>query len=204
MTTVLAWKERRMTEPAAQGDEEQERERRLLEDVRHGSREAAERLVDQTYAKVYAALVKLSGDPDEAADLTQETYRKAWSSLGEFREAALVSTWLFRIAYNTFLNARRRPRRIVPLEPEVELTAVDTGPPPDVSAARSERSRRLRKAVLALPEELRFPVAAHYWSEVSVADLAEILNLTPQAVRKRLRRAHEKLGAALASLEESR
>lgn len=194
-----------MTEAAAQGEGEQgEEERRLLDEVRHGSREAAERLVDQTYAKIYAALVKLSGDPDEAADLTQETYRKAWSSLGEFREAALVSTWLFRIAYNTFLNARRRPRRIVPLEPEVELTAVDTGPPPDVSAARSERSRRLRKAVLALPEALRFPVAAHYWSEVSVADLAEILNLTPQAVRKRLRRAHEKLGATLASLEESR
>jgi RNA polymerase sigma-70 factor (ECF subfamily) len=202
MTTVLAWKERRMTEPepVRDGDDGQ-LERRLIDETKRGSREAAERLVEQTYGKVYAALVKLSGDPDEAADLTQETYRKAWKSLGDFREAALVSTWLYRIAYNTFLNSRRRPMRIVPMEPEVEATAIDTGPPPDVTAAQSERSDRLRQAVLKLPEELRFPVTAHYWSDVSVAELAEILNLTPQAVRKRLRRAHRALGAAL---EESR
>jgi RNA polymerase sigma-70 factor (ECF subfamily) len=205
MNTVLAWKERRMTEPVSEpGADDGQIERRLLDETRRGSREAAERLVDQTYGKVYAALVKLSGNPDEAADLTQETYRKAWKSLGEFREAALVSTWLYRIAYNTFLNSRRRPLRIVPLEPEVELAAIDTGTPPDLAAAQNERSGKLREAVLRLPEELRFPVTAHYWSDVSVADLAEILNLTPQAVRKRLRRAHEKLALALASLEESR
>ena len=194
-----------MTEPAsAPGErdgEDGELQRRLIDETRRGSREAAERLVDATYARVFAALVKLCGDPEEAADLTQETYRKAWKSLGEFREAALVSTWLYRIAYNTFLNSKRRPMRIVPMEPEIELSAVDAGPPPDVEAARSERDARLRKAVLALPEDLRFPVTAHYWSDVSVADLAEILNLTPQAVRKRLYRAHEALAAAL---EESR
>jgi RNA polymerase sigma-70 factor (ECF subfamily) len=208
MTTVLAWKERRMTEPAAapgeRDGEDGQLERRLIEETKRGSREAAERLVDQTYGRVYAALVKLTGDPEQAADLTQETYRKAWKSLGEFREAALVSTWLYRIAYNTFLNSKRRPMRIVPMEPEVELQAVDTGPPPDVEAARSERDQRLRQAVLALPEDLRFPVTAHYWSDVSVADLAEILNLTPQAVRKRLHRAHEALALALNTLEESR
>jgi RNA polymerase sigma-70 factor (ECF subfamily) len=208
MTTVLAWKEPRMTEPrTAPGDRDGadgQLERRLIDDAKRGSREAAERLVDATYPKVYAALVKLSGDPEEAADLTQETYRKAWKSLGEFREAALVSTWLYRIAYNTFLNTRRRPLRVVPMEPALELTALDTGPPPDVAAARSERDARLRKAVLALPEELRFPVTAHYWSDVSVADLAEILNLTPQAVRKRLYRAHQALALALNTQEESR
>jgi RNA polymerase sigma-70 factor (ECF subfamily) len=212
MTTVLAFKERRMSEPAPEpGDGRDERteetgrrELALLDELKRGSREAAEKLVDATYPRVYAALVKLTGDPDQAADLTQETYRKAWKSLAEFREAAQVSTWLYRIAYNTFLNTRRRPMRIVPLEPEVEATAIDTGPPPDVSAAEAERAGRLREAVLALPEELRFPVTAHYWSELPVSELAEILNLTPQAVRKRLRRAHEALASTLAALEESR
>ena len=189
-------------EPGSDRDGEEGRlERQLLEELKRGSREAAERLVDATYSKVFAALVRMTGDRDEAADLTQETYRKAWKSLAEFRETALVSTWLYGIAYNTFLNARRRPLRIVPLEPAVELKAVDTGPPPDVEAARHERDTRLRAAVLKLPEDLRFPVTAHYWSDVSVAELAETLNLTPQAIRKRLRRAHVALEAAL---EESR
>jgi RNA polymerase sigma-70 factor (ECF subfamily) len=209
MTTVLAWKERRMTEPAAEPDEsggrdDGQQERQLLAELKRGSREAAERLVDATYGKVYAALVKMTGDPDAAADLTQETYRKAWKSLGDFRETAQVSTWLYRIAYNTFLNSRRRPHRIVPLEPEIEATATDTGPPPDLAAARSERDGRLRHAVLELPEDLRFPVTAHYWSDVPVSELAEVLNLTPQAVRKRLHRAHQALAAALNRLEERR
>ncbi|MGE0638898.1 MAG: RNA polymerase sigma factor [Thermoanaerobaculia bacterium] len=187
-----------MTEPAAERDaDEAALEHRLFTELREGSREAAERLVDATYKKVYAALLRLCGDPDEAADLTQETYRKAWRSLGDFRSASRVSTWLFRIAYNTFLNAHRRPLRIVPMEPVVEATAVDTGPPPDVEAARHERESRIRKAVLSLPEELRFPVTAHYWNDVPVSDIAEILQLTPQAVRKRLRRAHEAIAAAL-------
>lgn len=191
-----------MTEPAVERDEEEgQLERRLLEELKQGSRDAAERLVDATYGKIYAALCRLSGNPDEAADLTQETFRKAWKSLAEFRQTALVSTWLYRIAYNTFLNSRRRPNRLVPLNPELEAMAIDSSPAPDVEAATNERRDRLRRAVIALPEDLRFPVTAHYWSDVSVADLAEILALTPQAVRKRLRRAQQALAVAL---EESR
>jgi RNA polymerase sigma-70 factor (ECF subfamily) len=172
-------------------------ERRLLEELKRGSREAAERLVEATYARVFGSLVRMCGDPDQAADLTQETYRKAWQSLGSFREASQVSTWLYKIAYNTFLNSRRRPFRIVPMEPVVEATAVDPEEPPDVTAARAESRDRLRRAVLALPEDLRFAVTAHYWNEVPVAEIARIEGLTPPGVRKRLARAFEAIQAAL-------
>lgn len=172
-------------------------ERRLLEELKRGSREAAERLVEATYARVYGSLVRLTGDPDAAADLTQETYRKAWQSLAGFREASQVSTWLYKIAYNTFLNSRRRPFRIVPLEPVVEATAVDAEPPPDETAERHEDRDRLRRAVLALPEELRSVVTAHYWGEVPVAEIAKQEGLTPPGVRKRLARAFAAIQAAL-------
>ncbi len=188
-------------EPAAdpEGPESPEAaaERQLLEELKRGSREAAERLVEATYAKVYGSLVRMCGDPDQAADLTQETYRKAWQSLAGFREASQVSTWLYRIAYNTFLNSRRRPFRIVPMEPVIEATAVDPDPPPDETAARSERNARLRKAVLALPEELRFAVTAHYWGDLPVAEIARLEGMTPPGVRKRLARAFAAIQAAL-------
>ncbi len=172
-------------------------ERRLLEELKRGSREAAERLVEATYGKVYGSLCRMCGDPDQAADLTQETYRKAWQSLSGFREASQVSTWLYRIAYNTFLNSRRRPHRIVPMEPVIEATAVDPDPPPDETAARSESNARLRRAVLALPEELRFAVTAHYWGDLPVAEIARLEGLTPPGVRKRLARAFAAIQAAL-------
>lgn len=172
-------------------------ERRLLGELKRGSREAAERLVEATYARVYGSLVRLTGDPDQAADLTQETYRKAWQSLASFREAAQVSTWLYKIAYNTFLNSRRRPFRIVPLEPVVEATAVGDDPPPDETAEKHESRDRLRRAVLALPEELRSVVTAHYWGEIPVAEIAKQEGMTPPGVRKRLARAFAAIQAAL-------
>lgn len=191
-----------MYEPfAAEEDEvpspEARRQVELLEELKRGSRKAAEELVEATYAQVYGSLCRLTGNPDQAADLTQETYRKAWQSLASFREASQVSTWLYRIAYNTFLNSRRRPFRVVPMEPVVEATAVDPDPPPDVSAAESEERERLRRAVLALPEELRFAVTAHYWNEIPVAEIARLEGITPPGVRKRLARAFAAIQAAL-------
>lgn len=172
-------------------------ERRLLEALKQGSREAAEKLVEATYARVYGSLCRLCGNPDQAADLTQETYRKAWQSLAGFREASQVSTWLYRIAYNTFLNSQRRPFRIVPLEPAVEATAADPDPPPDEIAAQNESRMRLRRAVLALPEELRFPVTAHYWGDLPIAEIARLEGMTPPGVRKRLARAFAAIAVAL-------
>jgi hypothetical protein len=89
MKPALALRETAMHAPFAEDDDrpgdadgpegpESAAERRLLEELKRGSREAAERLVEATYARVYGSLVRLCGDPDQAADLTQETYRKAW------------------------------------------------------------------------------------------------------------------------------
>jgi RNA polymerase sigma-70 factor (ECF subfamily) len=205
MKPALALREDPMNEAFAEADDgtagpespEAVAERRLLEELKRGSREAAERLVEATYARVYGSLVRMCGDPDQAADLTQETYRKAWQSLAGFREAAQVSTWLYRIAYNTFLNSRRRPFRIVPLEPVVEATAVANEPPPDEVAQEHESRERLRRAVLALPEELRSVVTAHYWGDVPVAEIAKLEGMTPPGVRKRLARAFSAIQAAL-------
>ena len=94
-------------------------ERQLLAALGSGDRRAAEALVDRTYRQVFASLCRLTGgDDDLAADLTQETYRRAWKSLASFDRRAQFSTWLYRIAYNTFLNHLRRPRPL-PL-PEAE------------------------------------------------------------------------------------
>jgi RNA polymerase sigma-70 factor, ECF subfamily len=100
-------------EPVDRSDGE---EGRLLTALAAGDREAAERLVELTYRGVFALLRRLCGDHDLASDLTQETYRKAWDALSGFDARAKFSTWLCRIAYNTFLNHLRRPRRMVPLE----------------------------------------------------------------------------------------
>ncbi|HEX9945045.1 MAG TPA: RNA polymerase sigma factor [Thermoanaerobaculia bacterium] len=174
-------------------------EGRLLAALAAGDRTAAERLVEQTYRGVYALLRRLCGDPDLAADLTQESYRKAWDALPGFDGRSQFSTWLFRIAYTTFLNHLRRPRRLVPLEEKHESAVPDPAPAADELVDRGAAGDRLRRAVLSLPEELRFTVTALFWGDLPVKEIARQEGVTAVAIRKRLKRA---LGMLALALEE--
>lgn len=172
-------------------------ELRLLRAAAGGDRRAAERLVEGTYRDVYGTLYQLAGgDPELAADLTQETYRKAWAALPEFRARARFSTWLYRIAYTTFLSHARRPR-LLPLEEEQERVVDDPAPGPEEVTARHLDAERLRRAVLALPEDLRFTVTARYWRSLPVREIARLEGVTGVAIRKRLARAERLLAVRL-------
>ena len=172
-------------------------EGRLFAALARGDREAAERLVERTYRTVYGLLRRLCGDVDVAADLTQETYRKAWDALSGFDRRAQFSTWLCRIAYNTFLNHLRRPRRLVPLEEKHTATVADPAPAVDETVGLVVAGDRLRRAVLALPEDLRFTVTALFWGDLPVREVALQEGVTTVAIRKRLKRALAALAAAL-------
>lgn len=175
------------------GDEEG----RLLAALAAGDRGAADRLVERTYRGVFALLRRLCGDPDLAADLTQETYRKAWDALSGFDGRAQFSTWLCRIAYNTFLNHLRRPRRLVPLEDKHQETVADPAPAADETVSQAVAGERLRRAVLALPEDLRFTVTALFWGDLPVREVAQQEGVTTVAIRKRLKKALRILASTL-------
>jgi len=174
-------------------------EGRLLAAIRGGDRSAAEELVERTYSAVFASLYRMCGDRDLAADLTQETYRKAWEALAGFDGRSQFFTWLYRIAYTTFLNAIRRPRRLTSLDAPDAPEMRDDAPPVDQLLSNEEDAERLRAAVLQLPEDLRFTVTAHFWGGLAVKEIARIENITGVAVRKRL---HKAFGILEASLEE--
>jgi len=179
-------------------------EAKLLVALRAGRPRAAERLVEATYSKLWAACHRMTGDADAAADLVQETYRKAWQALADFRGDSRFSTWLFRIAWTTHAKQLRRPRLLVPLDPVREENEPDADPSPEASAADGEQTRRLRAAVAELPAELRFPVVARYWAEQPVREIAAAERVTPMAIRKRLAKAFRLLAQTLDAPTEGR
>lgn len=197
MNTILAFPSGKgvgttLTEPAAD-------EAELLRLYRAGDRDAAEELVAITYQTIYASLFRLcGGDGDLAADLTQESYRRAWAALPQFRGGSRFSTWLYRIAYTTFLNHVRRPRKVVSLDDDSVGEVRDGTEDAEETLVGAETSERLRRAVLTLPDELRFTVTAHFWGGLAVKDIAELEDITGAAIRKRLHRAFELLGTTLA------
>ena len=164
-------------------------ERTMLEAIRGGDRAAAEEMVERTYSAVFASLFRLCGDGDLASDLTQETYQKAWAALPNFDGRSQLFTWLYRIAYTTFLNYIRRPRRVTSLDDPDAPDVSDATPAVDDVLAEREEGERLRAAVLQLPEDLRFTVTAHFWGGLAVKEIAEIEEITTVAIRKRLHKA---------------
>jgi len=172
-------------------------ERKLLTAIRGGDRGAAEEIVERTYSAVFASLYRLCGDQDLAADLTQETYQKAWAALPNFDGRSQLFTWLYRIAYTTFLNYVRRPRRMTSLDAPEAPEMPDHAPAVDQVLSDREEAERLRAAVLRLPEDLRFTVTAHFWGGLAVKEIAKIEEITTVAIRKRLHKAFSILETSL-------
>jgi len=172
-------------------------ERSLIEAMRQGDQTAAEVLVERTYSAVFASLFRLCRDSDLAADLTQETYQKAWVALAGFDGRSQLFTWLYRIAYTTFLNHVRRPRRTTSLDEPEAPDVSDNSPGAEEVLSDAEEAGRLRKAVMELPEDLRFTVTAHFWSGLPVKEIAQIEKISTVAIRKRLHRAFSMLETIL-------
>ena len=172
-------------------------EQKLLAAIRSGDTAAAEELVERTYSAVFASIFRLCGDSDLAADLTQETYQKAWGALPGFDGRSQLFTWLYRIAYTTFLNHIRRPRRMTSLDEPDSIDVADETPPADEVLVDQEEAEHLREAVMKLPEDLRFTVTAHFWGGLPVKEIARIENITTVAIRKRLHRAFSLLESML-------
>ena len=187
--------------PAPQPEEETRSawpdEASLLAAIRSGNRTAAEEMVERTYGAVYASLCRLCADTDLAADLTQETYQKAWAALPGFDGRSQLFTWLYRIAYTSFLNYVRRPRRMTPLDDTPAMEVRDESPSAEQTIATREESQQLRTAVLRLPDELRFTVSAHFWGGLAVKEIAQLEGITTVGIRKRLHRAFSLLEAML-------
>lgn len=169
-------------------------ERALERQLAAGDRAAAERLAELTYRRIYGCLLGMCGDAELAADLTQETYRRAWRGLPGFRGECRFSTWLYRIAHTTYLNQRRAPRRLVVFE-DAALTRLQ-GHAGHGGAERID-GEWLRRSVLALPDPLRAMVAAHYWGDMPVREIARQERVSSVAIRKRLKKALAILAGAM-------
>ena len=184
------------TTPEGVGDEAAD-ETQLVARLRKGDAAAGELLVRRTYRRTYAALVKLCGDADLASDLTQEAYRRAWAGLESFRGDASFATWMYRIAYTTFLNHLRRPQSVQAGLPDDVEQMPASAPGPRRQAQDQQEAARLRRAVASLPDRQRLAVSACFWGDVPIREIARLEGVTTVAIRKRIRKALEALSDSL-------
>ena len=186
-------------------------EDQFLERLRLGETAAFEQVVAEHSGDVYALLYRLTTDAEEARDLTQETFLRAFQSIGRFRGDANLKTWIYRIAINQARNRwrwwRRRKRDVTvsldatddrneqPLS--AKLTDDDAIDPEQETLAR-EREGHLRAALLELKRPFREAVILRDVEGFSYEEIAETLKISIGTVKSRLSRGRLELRGKLA------
>jgi RNA polymerase sigma-70 factor (ECF subfamily) len=168
----------------------------LVRDLRAGRPEACAALVRAHYAAVYRFLVHLTRDVHRAEDLTQETFAAAWERLASFQGRSTLATWLHRIAYTKFIDARRAERRAAgALERLTGPTAAPSDPLDAVTA--DDEARHLSHALHRLDEPERTLLALHYMQGLSYREMAAVLGEPTGTVKWRTSEALNRLRALL-------
>ncbi len=177
-----------------------EDEIRLIAAVKRGDGSAFERLVTENEKLVYSLAFKMTGSREDAMDLSQEAFLRAYSNINSFRGGSRFSVWLYRLTYNIcadFLR-RKRPDAVSLVNEEGEtLDVTDDAPGPDEQAEAKERREAVRRAVASLPEDKRQVIVMREFSGMDYAEIAEALGISVGTVKSRLSRARESLAEIL-------
>lgn len=167
----------------------------LVEAARLGDRSAFDALVRATYVDTYTLAHRLTGDDDDARDVVQETYLRAYRGLARFRGDAQFSTWLYRITANcasTHLSRRRRHRH-EELTDDVPIGDLVPAHDPEQRAQQMLLRDRLQTALRALPPRLRAVVVLRDVYDLPHEAIAAELGISESAAKVRLHRARRKL-----------
>lgn len=176
-------------------------ERKLIAELRTGSREACEKLLDLCEDRVYNLCRRMVGEVD-ADDVAQEALIEICRSAPSFRGASSLSTWAYRVAVNVCLEHRRRRRpEFVPIEEGVVDLPSDPSSEPSAVAVRNETRRNLEAAVRALPEIHRDVVVLHEMQGLTYQECAQVLGCPVGTVKSRLSHAFAKLREKLEGCE---
>jgi RNA polymerase sigma-70 factor (ECF subfamily) len=169
----------------------------VIEGCKQGRPEAFEQLVRLTQREVYSLALRLTGNPDDAADVTQETYIRLLASIRSFRGEAKFSTWLYKVTSSvaiTSLRKRARRRSEVSLdERQWEEWHAPASGEPGAELDRRELGERLDSALKSLPEAYRSVVVMRDVYGLALGEVGEQLGISEGAAKVRLFRARQKL-----------
>ncbi len=165
-----------------------------------------EAVVEKYHGKVFQLVYRYTGDYEEACDLTQDTFVRAFNAWTEFRGDSQVYTWLYRIALNLCHNQQKRLQRRYTMErwsldsaPDDDFDSrgpvevADERPQPSQRVEGDEMRYRLREALLQLPDNYRTVIVLRDIEGMTYEEIARVTDSTLEAIKSRLFRARQNL-----------
>ena len=174
----------------------------LIEDVREGDMAALAALVEKYKRMAYRVAVKITNNHEDANDVVQDAFLKAYDSIHKFRMDSSFETWLYRIVVNLSINIVKRHKRrgecalseeIIPQATADVKRQVEFKNDPSIQAEKQELREWVTKAVDSLPIHHRTVVILHELEGLTHSEIASILNCSASTIRTRLHYARKRL-----------
>jgi RNA polymerase sigma-70 factor (ECF subfamily) len=163
-----------------------------------GDPQAFSSLMERHERRVYNLCLRMTGDPDDASDATQDTFLTTYRRLSSFRGQAAFTTWLHRVAVNACYDLlRKRARAPLLANSEESEGAIERGKPAPDHADEAAGTIDVARALAAVQEEFRAALVLHDVQDVSVQEVAAILDVPVGTVKSRLHRGRIALARAL-------
>lgn len=204
-TAQLSTMEAKTTSDTSEGDTREESE--LIHAARAGDLAAYDELVQRCQQRIYATIYHMTSNHEDANDLAQDTFIKAFRSLKSFRGGSSFYTWVYRIAVNKTINfLKQRKNRIrmslndldAHVESNPDLVALISQDTPFRDAQLSELQEKLNEALMKLSHEHRLAVVLHDVQGLPHDEIARIMECNVGTVRSRLFYARQQLQGLLA------
>ena len=159
----------------------------LVDRCLKGDRRALEALVREYQKPLYNAAYRILGNPEDAADVTQAAFLKAFENLHRYDPDYKLFSWMYRIAVNEALNQLKRSK---PQQPLDDRTA-DDHPGPDAEAEAGHLSREIQDGLMALTDQYRTVIVLRHFSDFSYRQISDILEIPEKTVKSRLYSARQ-------------
>jgi RNA polymerase sigma-70 factor (ECF subfamily) len=174
----------------------------LIEDVREGDMAALAALVEKYKRMAYRVAIKITKNHEDASDIVQDAFLKAYDSIHKFRMDSSFETWLYKIVVNLSINAVKRKKRrrecllseeVIPQVAEDVKRKVKIKNDPFIQAEKQELRDWVTQAVDSLPVHHRMVVILHELEGLTHSEIASILNCSESTIRTRLHYARKRL-----------
>lgn len=173
-----------------------EEELQWIQDVLAGDKQAYAHIINKYKNPLYATILRMTKNPQDAQDFVQEAFIKVYERLDQYKETGSFSSWLYRVAINHCLDQFRKKYYQTTSEPVDEERIVNSQHP-ELVFLKKEKSRQLERLIATLPEDERLIILLRYVNELSYDEISQLADVSVSTVRNKLHRAKKKMRATV-------